>query len=92
MFTVTSMSRPGSSLRLLTLLAIAHATLAFYSWFCASDVNVVLTSVPLWQILSGLWLLWPVLLAVGAAVVLTRFVRGALRPNPASNADGNLTR
>ena len=87
MLTVTSKSRPGSSLRLLTLLAIAHATLAFYLWFCAFDVNLVLTSVRLWQILSGLWLVWPVPLAVRAAVLVARFVRGALRPNPAFNAD-----
>lgn len=83
MLTVTSKSRPGSSLRLLTLLAIAHATLAFYMWFCAFDVNLVLTSVRLWKILFGLWLVWPVPLAVRAAALVARFVRVALRPDPA---------
>ena len=85
--TVTAISRPGSRLRLLTLLAIAHGSLAFYLWFCAFDVNLVLTSVPLWQVLSGLWVAWPMLLAVLAAVMVARFVRSALRPNPAFNAD-----
>ena len=84
---VTAISRPGSRVRLLTLLAIAHASLAFYLWFCAFDANLVLTPVRLWQILSGLWLVWPVLLVVHAAVLVARFVRGALRPNPAFNAD-----
>jgi hypothetical protein len=88
MLTVTSKSRPGSSTRLLTLFAIAHATLTFYLWFCAFDVNLVLTSVRLWQILSGLWLVWPVLLAVRAAVLVARFVPGALRPDPAPQGDG----
>ena len=87
MLTVTSQSQPGSSLRLLTLLAIVHATLAFYLWFCAFDVNLVLTSVRLWQFLSGLWLVWSVLPAIRAAVLVARFVRGALRPKPAFNAD-----
>jgi hypothetical protein len=87
MLTVTSKSRAGSSLRLLTLLAIAHSTLALYLWFCAFDVNLVLTSARLWKILSGLWLVWPVLLTVHAAALVARFVRGALRPNPTFNAD-----
>jgi hypothetical protein len=87
MLTVTSKSRPGSSLRLLTLLAIAHATLAFYLWLCAFDINLVLTSVHLWQFLCGLWLVWPVLAAVRVAPSVARFVRGALRAKPAFNAD-----
>jgi len=72
MLAVTSKSRPGSPLRLLTLLAVAHATLAFYLWFCAFDVNLVSTSVPIWQIVSGLWLVWPILPAVCAAVLRCR--------------------
>ncbi len=87
MLAVTSNSRPGSSLRLLMLLAIAHATAAFYLWFCAFDVNLLLSSVRLWQILSGMWGVWPVLLAVHAAVLVARFVRGALRPIPTFNMD-----
>ena len=85
MNTVTAISRPGSRVRLLTLLAIAHASLVFYLWFCAFDTNLFLTPIRLWQILSGLWLVWPVVLAVRAAVLGARFVRGALRPNPAVN-------
>jgi hypothetical protein len=81
MLTVTLKSRPGSSLRLLTLLAIAHAALAFYLWFCAFDVSLILTSVRFWQMLSALWLVWPVLLAVRVAVPVARFGRGALGPD-----------
>ena len=87
MLPVTLKSQPGSSLRLPTLLAIAHAALAFYLWFCAFDVNLALTSVRLWQILSALWLVWPVLLAVRAAVLFARFIRGALQPKSAPQGD-----
>jgi hypothetical protein len=85
MNTVTAISPSGSGVRLLTLLAIAHASLAFYLWFCAFDANLVLTPIRLWQILSGLWLVWPIVLPVRGAVLGARFVRGALRPNPAVN-------
>lgn len=86
MHTVTSKSRPGSPLRLLTLLATAHATLAFYLWFCAFDVNLVSTSVRLWQIVCGLWLVWPALPAVCAAVSVARLFRSAMWPKPAVDA------
>lgn len=87
MLTVTLKPRPGSSLRLLTLLAIAHAALAFYLWFCAFDVSLIRASVRLWQILSALWFVWPILLAVRAAVRFARFVRDASRPKPAPQGD-----
>lgn len=87
MFRVILKSQPGWSLRLPTLLAIAHAALAFYLWFCAFDVNLILTPVRLWEILSVLWLVWPMLLAVRAAVRFARFVRDASRPKPAPQGD-----
>ncbi len=67
MLTATAKSRPGSPLRLLTLLAIAHASLAFYLWFCAPGLSLVSTPVRLWEIVSGLWLVWPALPGVRAA-------------------------
>lgn len=87
MFRVIFKSLPGSSLRLPTLLAIAHAALAFYLWFCAFDVNLAMTSVRLWQILTALWFVWPILLAVRAAVRFARFDRDASRPKPAPQGD-----
>lgn len=85
--TMTPKSRPGSPLRLLTLLATAHAALAFYLWFCAYDLSVELTAAPLWRIISALWLAWPALLAVRAAAPAARVARRALRPGPAFDAD-----
>lgn len=87
MLTVASNSRPGSPLRLLALLATAHAALAFYLWFCAFDVNLVSTSVRLWQVVSGLWLVWPALPAVCAAASVARLCRDAMRPRPAFDAE-----
>ena len=66
------MSRPASSSRLLTLLAIAHASLAFYLWFCAFELSLPSTSLRLWEILGALWPIWPALLVDSAARLLGR--------------------
>lgn len=75
MRTLTSDTRPASSLRLQALLALAHASLALYLWFCAYDLSLALTSARLWQILSALWLVWPVLLAVRTSASVARYTR-----------------
>lgn len=67
MLKATVKSRPGSPLRLLTLLAIAHASLAFYLWFCTPELRLVSAPARLWEIVSGLWLVWPALPGVRAA-------------------------
>ena len=41
MLTAIANSRPGSRLRLLTLLAAAHASVALSLWLCAFDVNLL---------------------------------------------------
>jgi hypothetical protein len=64
MLTATANSRPGSRLRLLTLLAAAHASLAPYLWLRAFDVNLVTIPVRLWEVLTWSWVGWPVLLLV----------------------------
>ena len=64
MLTATANSRPGSRLRLLTLLAAAHASLALYLCLCAFDVNLVIIHVRLWEVLTWSWVGWPVLLLV----------------------------
>lgn len=83
----TPKPQPGSTLRLLTLLAIAHAALAFYLWFCAYDLGLYLTAAPLWGITSALWFVWPALAVVRAAALAARVARRALRPGPAFDAD-----
>jgi hypothetical protein len=79
----TTMSRPTSAFRLLTLLAIAHASLAFYLWFCAFDLGLPSTSLHLWEILGALWLVWPAQLALRTAVLFARHVRATVAPHPA---------
>ena len=74
-------------MRLLTLFATAHAALALYLWVCAFDVSLLSTSVRLWQIVSGLWLVWPILPAVCGAGSVARLFRGAMRPKPAFDAE-----
>jgi hypothetical protein len=64
MLTATANSRPSSRLRLLTLLAAAHASLALYLWLCAFDVNLIIIPVRLWEVLTWSWVGWPVLLLV----------------------------
>ena len=73
------MPRPTSTLRLLTLLAIAHASLAFYLWFCAFDLALPATSLRLWEILGALWLVWPALLAYGRAAALALARRSGIQ-------------
>ena len=78
----TSTTNSGSSrLRLLALLAVAHAALAFYVWFCASELDLVVTPVRLWVVLAWSWAGWPLVLAAAAQS------RGhhAFRRNPAVN-------
>ena len=62
--------QPVSRLRLLVLVAIAHALLVFYLWFCALDLEfVLLPGVRLWIALAWSWATWPVLIVVCAAAV-----------------------
>ena len=78
----TSITNSASSrLRLLALLAVAHASLALYVWFCASELDLVVTPVRLWVVLAWSWAGWPVLLAAAAQ----SSGRHALRPNHAVN-------
>lgn len=64
MLTATANSRPGSRLRLLTLLAAAHASLALYLWLCEFDVNLAIVPVRLWEVLTWSGVGWPILLLV----------------------------
>jgi hypothetical protein len=89
-------------LRVLTLLAVAHASLAFYLWLCAFDVNLVIIPARLWEVLAWSWVGWPVLLVVRGGRLVPRLaerawnlVNGqlhhggapALRPDPAFERD-----
>ena len=68
MLTPMENAQPVSRLRLLVLLAIAHALLVFYLWFCAFDLEfVLLPGVRLWIPLAWSWAAWPVLMVVRAA-------------------------
>jgi hypothetical protein len=87
MLTATANSRPGSRLRLLTLLAGAHASLALYLWLCAFDVDLVIVPVQLWKILTWSWVGWPVLLAVRYRRMVARpanWARGLVNGRPPS--------
>ena len=64
MLTATTNPRPGSRLRLPTLLAVAHASLALYLWVCAPGLNLVIVPVHLWEVLTWLWVGWPFLLVI----------------------------
>jgi len=102
MLTASANSRPNSRLRLLTLFAVAHASLALYLWFCAFDIALVIVPVQLWEGLTWSWVGWPVLLVVRCGRPVARHVDWAggrvngrrhhcgtlaLRPNLAFNAD-----
>ena len=78
--------RPGSTVRLLALLAVAHATFAFYLWFCAYDVLLPSTSLRFWQIVAWLCLLWPLLPAIRAAASAARSVPRTPRTESTKNA------
>jgi len=74
---LTANSRPGSRLRLLTLIAVAHASLALYLWLCAFDANLVIIPVRLWELLTWSWVGWPVLLVVRYRRLVARLVHWA---------------
>ena len=68
-------------MRLMALLAVAHASLAFHVWFCAFELDLVVIPVRLWLLLAWSWAGWPVILvAIGQSLG-----RHALRPNLAVN-------
>ena len=81
--TVTENSQPESRLRLFALLAVAHASLAFYLWLCAFDVNLVLT-VRVWVALAWLWVAWPLLLVARGIRSVGRWSTGTSRPQATS--------
>lgn len=102
MLTATVDTRSGSRLRLLTLLAFAHASLALYLWLCAVDVNLVIIPARLWEVLTWLWIGLPVLLVVRGECRVARLAECAwslvngrrhhcgaptLRPDPAFERD-----
>jgi hypothetical protein len=82
-------TQPVSRLRLLVLLAIAHALLVFYLWFCAFDLELVLLpGVRLWMALAWSWATWPVLMVFRAAAARLAVLRRAfaLRRSSAPSA------
>jgi len=89
--TLTEKSQPASRLRLLTLLAIAHASLAFYLWLCAFELDLVLAPVRIWVALAWSWATWPVLMVVASRRSLARFAERALISPIVGGTDKVLT-